>query len=57
MSVYVTLSVTRFLVTVALDTLVTHMFQVHPERERLSTVPALGCAPQRHPALLRWQHT
>lgn len=32
------------------------VFQVHFEREQLSTVPALSCAPQRHPAHLRWQH-
>ena len=39
-------------------TLLSHvLFQVHPERERFSTIPALGCAPQRHTALLRWQHT
>ena len=36
--------------------LVTHMFQVYSERERLSSVPALGCAPQRHAARLWWQH-
>lgn len=51
----------RFIMLLLLDcpghTCRVHMFQVHPERERISTLLALGCTPQRHSALLRRQHT
>lgn len=37
--------------------LVMHVIQVHPPGERLSSLLALRCASQRHPAHLRRQHT